>query len=112
MAGSTNSFDEQRLRKWFDGNFECWVCGKNHWNCFHHIVGRGVKENDAESSILNAAPVNNKRCHINVHGQLEKEENVKKLLAKTMKYLLDKGYEFNETDKRFISKYKKYYVTE
>lgn len=104
-----NDFNVTELNRWFGDNYECWLCGRNHWDCFHHIMGRGGGITKAESSILNAAPLNNFECHLRVHGKLVTEESQKVLLQKTMRHLLKQGYEFNEIDKEFIMKYKKYY---
>ena len=104
-----NPFKKDGLSRWFIDNYECWHCGMNHWNCFHHAVGRGNGDSKCESSILNAVPLNNFDCHLRIHGQLRKDENVEKMLQKTMRYLLKNGYDFNEIDKEFIAKYKKYY---
>ncbi len=104
-----NSFNQEELVRWFGDNYECWVCGMNHWNCFHHAVGRGAGDSKCESSILNAVPLNNFDCHLPIHGELRKDENVGKLLKKTLKFLLGNGYELNDKDKEFIEKYKKYY---
>ena len=105
-----NSFNDEELQRWFADNYECWKCEMNHWNCFHHIMGRDEGRTKAESSILNAAPLNNFECHLQVHGKLMTEENQKLLLHKTMRYLLKQGYEFNEIDKLFIEKYKHMYL--
>jgi len=105
-----NSFDKVELKRWFIDNYECWSCGQNHWDCFHHIVGRDGGRTKAESSILNTAPLNNFKCHLHIHGELMKKENQKKLLRKTIKYLLKKGYKFNKVDEMFIEKYKDYYL--
>lgn len=107
--GPRNSFNREELNRWFGDNYECWYCGKNHWNCFHHAVGRGNGDSKCESSILNAIPLNNFNCHLRIHGELRLDENVKIMLQKTMRYLLSRGYEFNEADKEFIMKYKTYY---
>jgi len=101
-----NSFDESLLKKYFLYNYECWVCGKNHNNVFHHICGR---EEEGNSSILNAAPVANEECHLWIHPVLCMNENKKLLLKKTMKYLLEQGYSFNEVDKKFIEKHSRFY---
>lgn len=105
----TNSFNKVELERWFGYNYQCWMCGKNRQDAFHHIVGRGNISSRAESSILNAAPVHNFSCHINIHGELRREENQKELLQKTMRYLLAQGYEFNNIDKLFIEKYIHFY---
>ena len=103
--GSKNDFDRDLLRKWFGYNYVCWFCGKNHWDCFHHILGR------TSNSILNAAPLNNSECHIDIHSQLRSRKNTTILLDKTIKYLLSNGYVLDENDKKFIEKNKRYYVS-
>lgn len=107
---NTNSFNDKELEYWFGDVYECWVCGVAHADVFHHIHGRGIKTDDAESSLLNCAPVNNFKCHLQIHGYLTGEEVKKVLTQKTMKFLLRRGYEFTELDKHFINKYKDYYV--
>lgn len=108
-SGMRNPFNKDELTRWFIDNYECWYCGQNHWNCFHHAVGRGSGDSDCERSILNAIPLNNFDCHLRIHGKLRKDENIKIMLQKTIRYLLSKGYKFNEIDNEFIIKYKKYY---
>jgi len=108
-TGMRNPFKRIELERWFGDNYECWHCGKNHWNCFHHAVGRGSGDSKCERSILNAVPLNNFECHLAIHGALTLDKNVRIMLQKTMRYLLKCGYEFNEIDKEFIIKYKKYY---
>lgn len=102
----SNNFNPTEIKKWFVFNKACWWCGKPHWDAFHHIDGRVGKY---KNSILNAAPVNNHECHINIHGKLRRKENKKKLLHMTITYLLNQGYEFNETDTQFILKHRNYY---
>jgi len=109
MKNGHNSFDGIELIRWFGDNYECWLCGRNHNNCFHHIVGRSNGDSKCESSILNAAPLNNFQCHLRIHGELRIEENMKKLLQKTIRYLLKREYEFFKIDEEFILKYKKFY---
>ena len=108
-TGLRNPFKRDELDKWFYDNYECWICGRNHWDCFHHGVGRGYGDSKCESSILNAVPANNFECHLRVHGELRKEENITKLLKKTIRFLLNKGYEFSDLDVEFYNKYKKHY---
>jgi len=94
-----NNFTE-RTRELFDFCYECWVCGKNHWNCLHHILGR------VSNSPLNAAPVNNLDCHI---GKGFNFEDNKRLLQKTYKYLIRVGYRLTDKDRAFMKKYAQYY---
>ena len=107
----TNDFS-QKDRDLFDDCYTCWWCGISHANSAHHILQRGSKNDDAESSPLNLAPVNNEECHIgNKHTELLQENNKLKFLRKTWEYLkYKKQYELKEKDLRFIIKYKKYYL--
>lgn len=107
--GAKNPFNKEDLQRWFLDNYECWHCGQNHWNCFHHAVGRGARDSKCESSILNAVPLNNFNCHLPIHGELRKDENVRVMLQKTIRYLLSKGYELKEIDVEFYKKYERYY---
>jgi len=92
-----NDFDREELKKWYLYNYKCWWCGRNTRDAMHHITGRD------SNSILNSAPLCNFTCHINQHGLLRLEENMIFLLKKTVKYLLDQNYEFNEIDREFMS---------
>lgn len=108
-TGMHNNFDLVELKRYFLYNFTCWWCNQSHADCFHHAVGRGNGDSKCESSVLNAIPLNNFQCHLPVHGKLRKDENVKILLQKNMRYLLKQGFEFKEKDKEFVGKYYKYY---
>ncbi|MFA5397976.1 MAG: hypothetical protein WC346_18335 [Methanogenium sp.] len=92
----------QETRDLFFWNKKCWWCGQNHWNCLHHILGR------VSNSPLNAAPIANFGCHIG-NGKLSQFEVRKKMLKKTLEYLLENGYVLTEKDKEFKKKYEKYY---
>ena len=96
-----NDFPKDTYRL-FTFNYECWWCGKNHWNCLHHILGR------SSNSPLNAAPLNNFNCHLG-NGELSHFKSIKKLLHKTLHYLLQEGYQLTEKDKEFMRINKKYY---
>jgi len=105
----TNDF-LQKDRELFEDNYTCWWCGVSHANCGHHCMGRGSKNDDAESSILNYIPLNNFDCHIN-NGKLSWKQVKIQLLKKTWEYLkYKKQYQLKEKDKKFILKNKKYYV--
>lgn len=103
-----NNFPEGSWLMFEDG-WCCWMCGLNHIDCLHHIVGRGNKNSMVESSVLNAAPLNNQICHIAQHSLLKKEEYIKKLLKQTKKYLENYGYKLNRNDHAFMLKYARYY---
>jgi hypothetical protein len=98
-----NEFDRELLQKWFFYNYNCWWCGRNTADSYHHVTGRD------SSSILNSAPLCNESCHLAIHGKLKKKENIRLLLEKTMEYLLRQGYKFDDNDKDFISKNIIYY---
>ena len=101
----TNSFSKED-RELFVWNNECWLCGKNHADCLHHILGR------TSNSPLNAAPLSNFKCHIGKEDVIDSVESKKKFLQKTYYYLKKEGYELNQKDKNFIKKNKKLYPEE
>ena len=98
----------QELKHWFDV-YECWWCKRNGADCLHHIVGRGGKNSTCESSILNAAPMCNNRCHLPNHALMRTDEQIKKLLAHTYSFLTNSGYVLKEIDVKFLEKYIQYY---
>jgi len=99
-------FNQEEVSRWFGDCYECWWCGENGWDAGHHINNHN-KYND---SLLNYAPLHNHKCHIDIHPKLKRRENVEKLLQKTMSYLLSEGYEFNDTDRMFVSENREYYI--
>lgn len=107
---NTNNFDYEELQRWFQDCHKCHFCPQNGWDCFHHIVGRGIKGDDTESSILNAAPLCNQKCHLPFHGLIRKRHYTRKFLLKTYDWLMYSGYTFKPVDMRFIEKYAEYYV--
>jgi hypothetical protein len=106
MGGLRNNFNRDHLKAYFLYNYECWICGQNQQDAFHHITGRKY---DCSTSILNAAPVHNQQCHLDKSGWLHKSDVELMLLKKTLNYLLRQGYIFNKKDKEFMEKYSKYY---
>jgi hypothetical protein len=96
----------------FQDAWTCWYCGMNTADCLHHIVGRGNGDSVVESSILNAAPMCNHKCHIPNHGKLKRAENIRELLRTTYIYLITYGYKLNDNDEEFRKKYAKYYKKE
>lgn len=96
-----NDFKEKDKELFF-WNKECWICNKQHVDCLHHIMGR------VSDSPLNSAPINNFDCHIG-NGKLSQFEIRRKLLKKTLDYLLENGYELTKKDRDFMKKYEKYY---
>jgi hypothetical protein len=104
---NNSNFNREEVNRWFGDNLFCWWCNKNGWNAGHHICGRHGKY---KNSLLNYAPVHNQECHLDIHPKLRKTDSVKKLLQKTVSYLLDSGYEFNENDKMFLYENRDFYV--
>lgn len=96
-----NNFTEES-RELFFWNHVCWYCNRQHANCLHHILGR------VSNSPLNAIPLNNFECHIG-NGKLSLFDNQKKMLKKTLEFLLENDYKLTLKDKEFQKKYKKYY---
>jgi len=103
-----NNFPEES-RYWLEETWCCWWCGENTPDCLHHIVGRGNKQSKVESSILNAAPLCNQKCHLAHHSLLKTDKYIAQLLQQTYKYLINQGYILNRNDKAFMLKYAKYY---
>jgi len=96
-----NDFTSE-TRELFTWNYECWWCGQNHWNAFHHIKGR------SSSSPLNACPINNEVCHIG-NGKLATFDVQTTLLKKTFEYLVKINYSITDDDKKFIKSNKQHY---
>src|SRR3990167_9070733 len=98
-------------KRWiFDDCWECWWCRRNSCDCLHHIVGRGSGDSMCESSLFNAAPLCNQRCHLPNHGILCTDENIRKLLDKTYSFLMKRNYSISDLDVQFLEKYSKYYI--
>ncbi len=93
--GLKNNFDRDKIRKWFCFNEKCFYCDKYGWDAVHHIQKRN------SNSLLNACPIHNEKCHL-YNGKLHHKSVEKKLLKKTLLYLLKQNYKFDENDKRFI----------
>lgn len=107
MSTLKNDFDRDELNRWWSHQNICWWCDQWHADCFHHIVGRLGSET---RSILNAAPLSNHYCHLPIHGRLRKKEHIKRLLQRTLRYLLSQGYKLDpERDGPFLKKYERYY---
>lgn len=77
----------------------------NTCDSLHHIMGRGSGDSELESSILNAAPLCNQKCHLPHHGRLCTPEYQKKFLNKTYEYLMKRNYFLTELDLAFMEKY-------
>lgn len=92
-----------KTRNIFLGLWECWLCGQNGQNTngleLHHIRGRDSK------SPLNAAILCGV-CHSHC-GHNQEEE--RKLLQKTARFLCRIDYKFNVNDLKFYAKNKKLY---
>lgn len=99
----------QKTRSLFWDNYSCWSCGYNKFDILHHIVGRGNKHSELESSPFNAAPLCNFSCHIG--KPINKEYTTKKFLQLTEEYLKRINYKPTDKDKAFLEKYKQYYVS-
>jgi len=93
----------QETRELFRNNYECWICGKNCWDSFHHCLGGNFEEAD---SVFNAVPICNATCHI---GKSFSEEEKSRLLKKTKEYLRIIGYELTKKDIKFLELKKRYY---
>lgn len=84
------------VRLLFLYSYECWECGRNGNTSggmeLHHIYGR------ISSSALNAAPLC-RECHA---GVLHLQDEHRRLMRKTMQFLLANQYKLSPTDELFL----------
>ena len=108
-----NRFDKNDLNSvWAFSYFRCMWCGESHANCFHHIISPSspqYREGSFNSSILNACPLNNFKCHL-YNPELHKIENEKMLLRRVVEKVLKSGYVLKEKDKEFMRVYQNLYL--
>ncbi len=93
-----NPFSD-KVRVAFIDYWECYFCQKNYPLELHHIKGR------ESNSALNASVLCNE-CHSHI-GHTEYEEQV--LMLRTVKFLVNNNYKFDEIDLEFYAKYKYIY---
>lgn len=109
--GLKNRFNQDRLRTVWAFTHRCLWCGKTGFNAFHHIISPSSPNYRAgkfNSSILNACPIHNHKCHL-YNPELHKPENEKMLLNKVLELLVKTDIEFDEIDKEFFRTYKEFY---
>lgn len=94
-----NNFTEE-TRAEFIFETTCWKCNRPNPE-LHHILGR------VSNSILNAYPLCRK-CHLK-HIETMSEENKKKFLNETIRFLVKNNYKFKRKDIDFYLRHKKYY---
>ena len=100
-----NNFTDETHFIFMDDNYwTCWLCGRNHADCGHHIFGRGKTEG-CEKSPLNYAPLANHECHLPHHGYLTTDEGKREMIQKTLDYLSRREYTLTELDNQFLEKY-------
>ena len=98
----SNSFDREELANYYDEYEICRYCKKNGADAFHHIFSRSGR---FTNSILNAIPLHNYTCHINIHGKLMTREQQEKFITQNLEYLHRKGYKLKKLDWDFIMEY-------
>jgi len=109
--GLKNRFDIDRLNSVFAFYYKCLWCDKAGADCFHHIISASspnYKEGEFNSSILNACPIHNYKCHL-YNSELHKTENEKMLLKKVLNILAKENIKFNDSDRKFFDTYRKLY---
>lgn len=94
-----NNFTEE-TRAEFIFETTCWKCNRPNPE-LHHILGR------VSNSPLNAYPLCRK-CH-SCHIKMISEDNKKKFLNETIRFLLANNYKFKMKDYLFYIKNEKYY---
>ena len=113
--GLRNRFNREDIATvWVFDYFDCMWCGENHADCFHHVISPSsmrYQDGDFNSSILNACPLSNFKCHL-FNGDLHKIENEKILLRKVVRKVLKSSYKLKEKDNEFMRVYWKMYIDE
>lgn len=94
-----NNFTEE-TRAEFIFETTCWKCDRPNPE-LHHILGR------CSNSILNAYPLC-RTCHSH-HIEMISEDNKKKFLNETIRFLVKNNYKFKQKDIDFYLIHKKYY---
>ena len=96
-----NDFSNE-TRGLFSFETTCWRCGRPNPE-LHHCLGR------ISSSPLNAYPLC-RTCH-DQHILMKSDQNIRKFLQQTIKFLCDQNncYTFTKKDIEFYEKYKPYY---
>lgn len=103
-----NRFSEEVKNYWIFW-YTCLICGQNHFSEIHHIISPSSMDyikGEHNKSILNSCPIGTD-CHI--HCNLHSFAKQKELLLKVKNILDQNNYKYNETDKKFLEVYKKYY---
>ena len=94
-----NNFTEETRAEFIFEN-TCWKCNRPNPE-LHHILGR------VNDSPLNAYPLC-RTCH-SKHIEMMSEENKKKFLNETIRFLVKNNYKFKRKDIDFYLRHKKYY---
>ena len=97
-----NKFNDN-TRALFIFETTCWNCGRPNPE-LHHILGR------VSDSPLNAYPLCQEYCH-SKHIEMKSENNIRKFLKQTIKFLCDpnNNYDFTKKDIEFYREHIKYY---
>ena len=109
--GLKNRFDKDLLQSVYAFHYTCLVCGENGADAFHHVLSPSSKQyipGKHNSSILNACPIHNFRCHL-YNPNLHKPEMERMLLKKIIKLLLKLGYKLKPIDIEFYQNYRDLY---
>lgn len=97
-----NNFDFVKLREYYECYETCRYCGKSQASAFHHVIS---KREPYTGSILNATPLHNYTCHINIHGKLMQRKQQEEFFLGNVKYLLSNGYQMSELDRQYIERH-------
>ena len=110
-SGLKNRFNKDLLQSVFAFHYTCLVCGENGADAFHHILSPSSSRfipGNFNSSIFNACPIHNFRCHLQ-NFDLNKPETEKRLLKKVASAIMKTGYKLQKIDIEFYRNYKKLY---
>ena len=109
--GLRNRFNQEKLRAVWAFEYSCLWCGESGFDCFHHIMSPSSPrylDGKFNSSILNACPIHNQKCHL-YNPELHKIDSERKMLQGVLKHLVLSGFKFKDKDAEFYEKYSALY---
>jgi len=95
----SNKFDRVELARYYDDIERCRWCNSYGADAMHHCISVGRPHT---GSILNATPLHNGTCHLQIHGKLMQREQQEKFILGNIIHLANQGYKFKDQDKKFL----------
>ena len=109
-SGLKNRFNQELLQEVWAFDRKCLICGLEGADGFHHIMSpssQRYRKGSFNSSILNALPIHNFKCHIG--KALHSRDQETGCLIRILRALIRMRYFFQDKDYKFIKIYKDLY---